>query len=444
MISFIKDLYIHLRFFLIAGMIIFLFVAAFAFPWILPIAKTALVIFIAVVVLDALLLFNQSVDVKCDRSLPNVFSLGNENTISIRLRNLSKNVLNLSIVDELPFQFQMRNNQHFRRLKPGQEEVIEELLRPVSRGEYHFGKVRIYVSTDISLLERRISFDLGRMIPVYPSIVDVKKYEFRATSKLSNYLGIKKIRRIGQSYEFEQISEYNPGDNYQSINWKATGKTRRLMVNKYTDEKSQPIYSFIDKSRYMKMPFNGMSLLDYAINASLVIANSALKKDDKAGLLTFSDKIESHVKADKRRNQLTKILDALYFEDETKYEANYEYMFTYIKKTISSRSLIFLFSNFDTIYALERVLPVLRKINKYHLLVVIVFENTELEEFYQTESKTVLDIYDHTIAQKVAFEKKQVIYHLQQHAIQVIYTKPEDLTLNTLNKYIELKSRGMI
>ena len=142
------------------------------------------------------------------------------------------------------------------------------------------------------------------------------------------------------------------------------------MVNKYTDEKSQPIYSLIDKSRYMKMPFYGMSLLDYAINASLVISNSVLKKDDKAGLLTFSDRVETYVKASKQRNQIGRILEVMYREGETKREANYELMYSYIRKNISSRSLLFLFSNFDTSFALERVLPVLRKINRHHLLVV--------------------------------------------------------------------------
>ncbi|MEM6830291.1 MAG: DUF58 domain-containing protein, partial [Bacteroidota bacterium] len=362
----------------------------------------------------------------------------------IHLQNNSKLPFTIELIDELPYQFQERYNSHQFHLKVNEEERIETLLRPVTRGAYHFGNVLIFIRTNLSIVERKISFDCEEMIPVYPSILDLKKYEFYTSKQLANFLGVKKVRRIGQSYEFEQISDYQKGDNYQSINWKATSKTRRLMVNKFTDEKSQPIYSFIDKSRYMKMPFYGMSLLDYAINASLIISNSALKRDDKAGLLTFSDQIESHVKSDKRRDQMSKILETLYRESETKKEANYERMFSYVRKSIPGRSLIFLFSNFDTLPALERVIPVLRKINKLHLLVVIVFKNTELEEFYKTPSRNVAEIYDHTIAQKVSFEKRQIIFQLRQHAIQVVYTKPEELSLNTMNKYLELKSRGMI
>ena len=371
-------------------------------------------------------------------------SLGNENHCEVLLTNKSNAPFKIELIDELPFQFQDRTNRESFRLDVGENKRIETLRRPVVRGEYDFGKIRIFISSRISILERRISFDVEQTVSVYPSIIDVKKYELRSSSRIANFLGVKKIRRIGQSHEFEQISEYQKGDNYQNINWKATSKTRKVMVNKYTDEKSQPIYSLIDKSRYMKMPFNGMSLLDYAINASLIITNSALKKDDKAGLLTFSNRVESYVKADKRRNQMSRILEVLYRESETKLEANYELMYSYVRKTISNRSLIFLFSNFDTMYALDRVLPVLRKMNKHHLLVIVVFENTELEEFYQSPAKDVGDVYNHTIAQKFAFEKKQVIHQLKHHAIQVIYTKPEELSINALNKYLELKSRGLI
>jgi uncharacterized protein (DUF58 family) len=194
----------------------------------------------------------------------------------------------------------------------------------------------------------------------------------------------------------------------------------------------------------MKMPFNGLTLLDYAINASLIITNTALKREDKAGLLTFSDQIETFIKADNRRNQLNLILSRLYKETEAKIEANYELLFSSIRKQISGRSLIFFFANFDSIYALERVLPVLRKINKLHLLVVIVFENEELENYHLSPASNVLDIYNQTIAHKFADEKRQVVGELKQYGIQLIYTKPEDLTLNTLNKYLELKARGMI
>ena len=78
--------------------------------------------------------------------------------------------------------------------------------------------------------------------------------------------------------EFEGVKDYIKGDDIRNINWKATAKKGQLMVNQFQDEKSQPVYSIIDKDRVMKMHFNGLSLLDYAINPTLVISNGLLEK----------------------------------------------------------------------------------------------------------------------------------------------------------------------
>lgn len=440
----LNNLYIHLRFFIITGVIIFTFAISFAFPILFPVAKTILILFIVIILLDGVLLFDRKHRLSVERRVSKIMSLNNENHISLFIKNDSNMEFRVLLIDELPFQLQERNNSFEFLIRKNENKTINYKIVPKQRGEYCFGKAHIYLTSNISLLQRRISSNIEQNIPVYPSIIDLKKFELQTTSKLSTYLGIKKVRRIGQSYEFEQISEFHQGDNYQHMNWKASSRVNRLMINRFTEEKSQPVYCFIDKSRYMKMPFHELSLLDYSINASLIIANTALNKDDKAGLLTFSNKIETLIKADNKRTQIQGILHALYKETETKMEANYELMYSQVRQSIVGRSLIFLFSNFDTVFALERVLPILRKLNKIHLLVVIVFENTELEDFYKSETKSTLDIYNQTIARKIAYEKKQVISILKQHAIQVMYTKPEELSLNTLNKYLELKSRGII
>ena len=128
----------------------------------------------------------------------------------------------------------------------------------------------------------------------------------------STEAGVKKIRKIGQSMEFEQIKEYVKGDDYRSINWKATARKEGLMVNNYTDERSQQIYCLINKGRVMKMPFDGMTLLDYAINASLVLSNVALTRQDKAGIITFEKSLDTFLQADKKPTQMNLLLESLY------------------------------------------------------------------------------------------------------------------------------------
>ena len=439
-----KNVYLSTRFFLVFGFVILLFVLSFPFPLLFPLAQTALAVALALVVLDILLVFNKNVRVKCRRRLPKVFSLGDQNFVKIELHNRSERWLRILLIDELPFQFQKRDFNIQLTLDPDEEKVITYDLIPLERGAYAFGAINLFMESRLGMVQRRYRHGYEMQVAVYPSIIQMKQFELRAFERITHRKGIKKMRRLGHSYEFEQIKNYVRGDDYRSINWKASGRRHQLMVNQYEDERAQQVYCMIDKSRVMKMPFEGLSLMDYAINTSLVISNIVLQKHDRAGLITFSDKIGTTIKADKKANQLNKILNALYKEEERSLEANYELLYHSARKLIKGRSLILLFTNFESNYALERVLPILRRINNLHLLVVIFFENTELKDFSEETVKNTEDIYLQTIAQQFITDKVQMVQKLRQYGIQAILTRPKDLSINTINKYLELKSRGLI
>lgn len=216
------------------------------------------------------------------------------------------------------------------------------------------------------------------------------------------------------------------------------------MVNQYEDERSQQVVMVIDKGRSMKMPFEGLSLMDYAINTSLAISNIALKKYDKVGLLSFSDKIGSTVKPESGSKQLRLIIERLYKEIERNNEANFELLYQASKQFLKRRSLMFLFTNFESFSSMQRVLPILRRINKHHLLVVIFFENTEIKDFANKEAGNTEEIYNKTIAMKFVEEKQLIVQELRQYGIQTILSRPEDLSINSVNKYLELKAKRMI
>ncbi|MDX1941767.1 MAG: DUF58 domain-containing protein [Saprospiraceae bacterium] len=439
-----KNLFLTNRFFWLLGALVVLFAGSFAFLYLFPMVQALFVLVLAIIALDIWMLFNKNVQVNADRELPKLFNLGDPNPVKLHLYNNSNIKLNISIIDELPVQFQIRDFEEKITLEPYEKRSIQYELRPTERGEYAFGAVNLFLSSTIGLVQRRLHFETEAKVPVYPSILQMKQFELRAFNRISQFQGIKKMRRIGHSYEFEQIKNYVRGDDYRSINWKASSRSSDLMVNQYEDERAQQVYSIIDKSRAMRLPFNGLSLMDYAINTSLVISNIALQKYDRAGLITFSDKIGSTVKADNHPTQLNKILQALYKEKERHLESNYELLYHAVRKLVNRRSLLLLYTNFESMYALERVLPLLRKINTFHLLVVIFFENTEIRDFARSKVETLEGIYHQTVAQKFLAEKSQMVQVLNQYGIQAVLTAPEDLSINTINKYLELKSRGLI
>jgi uncharacterized protein (DUF58 family) len=350
----------------------------------------------------------------------------------------------VQVVDEIPHQFQKRDVLFKLKMGIGKSERIQYELRPVKRGEYEFGLINVYVSTRLGLLQRRFKQGEHVKVPVYPSYLQMRKYQLMAISNRLSEVGVKKIRRIGHSMEFEQIKEYVRGDDYRTINWKATARKGQLMMNNYTDEKSQQIYCVIDKGRVMKMPFEELSLLDYAINASLVLLNVALLKQDKAGLISFAEKISAFLPAEKKATQMQSILELLYSQKTRYLESDFEKLYSAIRNRITQRSLIVLFTNFESLSGMQRQLPYLRRIAQHHLLLVVFFENTELKQLIDQPAKDLETIYTKTIAEKFAFEKKLIVKELQRYGILTILTAPKNVTVNTLNKYLELKARQAI
>jgi uncharacterized protein (DUF58 family) len=426
------------------GGLILSMMLSYAFPVLLVLAKTGCVLFLVMSCIDAILLNTKRVKIDAYRETPTVMSLGDDNEIKLIITNKSLLKLWVAVIDELPEQFQVRNFKLQVALLPEQSRTQTYTLRPVTRGEYAFGKIHTYLTTRLGIIRRRISISNETDVPVYPSIVQMKKYELRTFARTATEYGVKKVRRIGHSYEFEHIKQYIRGDDYRSINWKATGRRGHLMVNQYEDEKSQQVYCIIDKSRVMHMPFHGLSLFDYAVNAALVISNIVLGKQDKAGLITFAEKPKALIKAERSKTQLKKILETLYKEKEGVVEANYESLYMTVKNFVNGRSLLFLYTNFESTYALHRVLPQLRRLNDQHLLIVVFFENTEITTSTSASVETLEDMYTQITAEHFTLTKVQIAQQLRQLGILTVLTKPENLTVSSINKYLELKSRGMI
>lgn len=440
----LPSLYLHQRLYLALSAIVFVLLLGFPYPVFFTVGQFLLLSLFLLLCVDILLLFRDAKGLQGGRTCAERFSNGDENTVKIQLQNRYPFPVKVGVIDELPEQFQVRDFLMTTALQPAEAKELAYTLRPVKRGEYQFGRLLAFVSSPIRLVERRFAIAQPQLVSVYPSFLQMRRYEIMAISNRLAEMGVKKIRRVGHSREFDQVREYVMGDDTRLINWKATARRSSLMLNQYQDERSQQVYCLIDKGRAMKMPFGGMSLLDYAINASLVLSNIALLKQDKAGILTFGRRVATFLGAKGQKQQIVQILEALYREKTGYKETDFEQLYTVVNRRITHRSLLLLFTNFETLPAMQRQLPYLRLMAKMHLLVVVFFENTALRELLDKPALTTEEVYVKTVGEKFAYEKRLIVQELKRHGIQTILTPPEGLTVSTLNKYLEIKARGLI
>lgn len=439
--KYIGQLFLTNRFYVAGAICAALFIAAFFMAPLLIVAKYIFYILLALVLADYIFLFALGKTPNGQRVMADRFSNGDENKVTLIVTNNMPFPVQMEIIDELPEQFQKRDELTVVDFKARQQRKIVYSLRPITRGEYLFGDILLYIRSGLKLLMRRHRIEAATTVPVYPSFMQMRKYQLLSGTTIQSEQGSKRMRKIGHSMEFEQIKEYVAGDDIRTINWKATARKSSLMVNNYTDEKSQQVYCIIDKGRLMKMPFNELSLLDYAINSTLVLSNVCLQKQDRVGLLTFSNKMGNLLAADRKPIQMANILQLLYNQETAFLESDYEMLYMQIRNRIKQRSLLVLFTNFESLSGLKRQLNYLRSIAKHHLLLVVFFENSELTALAAKDAEDLEQVYLKTIAEKFAYEKRQIVKELMKYGILSILTPPEKLTINAINKYLELKAR---
>lgn len=440
----IPDINLNSRLLGAVFIIVALFALGFPYPIFFGFGQALLLLVIVLSVIDVVVLYFIKQPLSAERIMDEKLSNGDFNPVILKISGSFNFDATLKIIDEFPLQLQIRDTVFYLQGKRFVEKEIIYQIKPIRRGVYKFGKLHVFVSTFLGLINRRISLDLSKNVKVYPSFIQFKKYSFLAINNRLQEAGVKRTRQIGQSQEFEQIKEYVRGDDFRKINWRATARKNDLMVNQHQEEKAQNVYCLIDKGRLMQMPFDGLNLIDYAINSTLVVSGIAIGRGDKAGLVTFSNRIGSFIPAQSLPKQMHHISEALYNEKVEVIESDFLGLYKNVKYHIRKRSLLLMYSNFDSLISLKRQIKYLKAIGKEHLLCVVIFDNTEVNKMANTKAFRVQDTYQQTVAEKLQFDKKLIIKELNKNGIYSILTEPQDLTINTINKYIELKARGLL
>jgi uncharacterized protein (DUF58 family) len=408
------------------------------------IGRLLLVLFLVAVVADGVCLWPRR-GIRAGRQCSDRFSNGDDNEVRLWVENDYPFTIRLEIIDEIPPVFQRRDISFRLSLSAKSDrQAIVYQLRPVKRGIYGFGHLRVFAATRLGLLCRRYTCATPQDVKVYPSYLKLHQYEFLAIHQNLSETGIKRIRRVGHQTEFEQIKDYVQGDDYRTINWRATARRHQLMVNVYQDERSQQIYHLIDKGRVMQQAFRGMTLLDYAINATLVLSHVAVRKEDKAGLITFADQIDTMLTASRHAGHMQQMLETLYGQQTDFGETDFSALCVHVNKHVQRTSLLIVYTNFIGMVALRRQLPYLQQLSRRHRVLVVFFEDEELVDYASTPADSVEEQCRHIMAEKFIYEKQLMVSTLRQYGIYALLTAPDHLTVDVVNKYLEMKSQGLL
>lgn len=401
-----------------------------------------LALLIILILRDIFLLFVIGSPLEFTRKVPKKISNGDPNPIGVEFHNTGTLRLRVRLIENLPYQLQLFNFEKNYLLAPGETLSTTYSIRPALRGEYTWGPAILLIRPEYGgLLARKEEFHHEQTAACYPSFLQFTDTRLQVRSEDSSQ---NDVHRIGQSLEFEQIKEYAPGDDQRHINWKATARRGQLMVNRYQDERSQDIYCAIDMGRTMKMPFHGHTLLDYAINAALALTKTVIATHDKTGILAFAHEQSEFLPPAKDWRQFGKINEFLYKLETGFMESDFEHLYKFIRANIRRRSLIVLFTNFDSENALKRNFRYIKDIARHHLLVVVFFEDSQAKELVETEAQDTPGIYERAVSFDKLHKGHLLARELRKAGIRTVLSPPEKLGVQVINEYLGIKKQQIL
>lgn len=369
-------------------------------------------------------------------------SLFNRELISFEIYNKSPFELRIEIKDEIPdFHFEKEYDLVKAIIPSCVKKKIEYPIMPTKRGAFTFGKLHIRYTGRLKLCSKYFKAKTTREYKVYPNMENFKKYRLSICNNRMFKKSQQYLKMLGDGTSFESLREYVYGDEYKKINWKATARANKPIINQYQPEKNQHVYMFIDTGRAMSYTINGFRKLDLVVNTALVLSDIINQNGDQSAVLLFNTEVNNIVLPGKGVEHRKKIMETLYHIDYNNNTSNYGEAFRVYKRRERHRSIIFLFTDFATEEEAVIFLKEMPLITRNNIVIVILLKNESIERIKEAKIKDNQNIYNKGVAIEILHEREKIIKLLNHKGIYCIECPAEKLEYTAINKYIEVKNK---
>jgi uncharacterized protein (DUF58 family) len=375
------------------------------------------------------------------RILKQRLSLGVDNKITIRAANLGSRTLKMKLVDDAPSTFTIHNNNFDILLQAGQELELDYVVVPHRRGDYEFRNLHVEILGPWGLARRVYQVSASSFVKVYPNLKGVEQWALLTRKRHLAEIGVHKIRQRGEGSEFDQLRLYNRNDAFRSINWKATARRNLPITSIYQTEKSQSVVVLLDAGRRMAAWVGGLSKLDYAINASLLLAYVASVSDDNIALGVFNHDLKTWLPPRKGRMQYRRFMEKLYACEAELCYTNYRSSFLTLAQKMKKRSLVVIMTDVldpEGAAELKQAVSIFRP---RHLPLVVSLRDPALREIAERQPINASELYETVVAQEVFLDRRRMAREIQRQGVHTVDSAPEAFSVAVVNEYLRLKAR---
>ncbi len=281
-------------------------------------------------------------------------------------------------------------------------------------------------------------------------MAEVKKLHF-STKRIAdeNLLGGYRSAFKGRGIEFEDVREYAPGDDVRSIDWKVTARSGQPFVKRFREERELSVMIAVDVSASSHTGTAGQSRERLAAQIGAVFTMIAMQNNDKVGLVTYSDQLESYHPPKKARNSVWRIITEVMTPGQYNPGTDIDGMIQFLMKILKRRSVVILISDFFDPKACDN----LAQLAKRHDVTAVVIEDasdsqlpksglislrdpeTGKTHLVDTSSSKLRKAYD----EKMSYHKQALTQTLEKSGAGIIRLRTGHEFLPTIRQYFQAR-----
>ena len=404
----------------------------------------ALDVAIVLVALVDLALLPRASAFAAERQTSRIASLRKSHHVTLTVSNLRRRGFFLWVRDDVPQQFEADPAQFALRLAGRSRATLHYEMKASVRGSFELAVVHLCVRSPLGMWRQFVRCPAGSVVNVYPDMKQLSEYAVLARTNRLSLMGVRRTRRIGQDNEFERLRDFTRDDNYKHIDWRTTARRNKLTVKDFQANQSQRIVFLVDCGRMMTNEAAGLSLLDHALNAVLMLSYVALRQGDSVGLICFSDQIHTFVPIRGGMKQMNHLLHASFDRFPQHVESRYDQAFFYLSSRCRKRSLVVLISNIIDDVNAHQIGQHLSTLTGRHLPLGVLLRDRRIFEAADDPATRDHGSYRAAAAAEILTWRHRVLADLTHKGVLSLDVFPEDLTAPLVNCYMEVKARHLL
>ncbi len=400
--------------------------------------------------------------------LPEVVRLQKDRpgTVEVRIQNDAQDARRLRIGFAFPREIKPASDDREALLPAGAEfSRLDWAVTPARRGQYFLDRVYLEAVSPLGFWAARTSHALRSELRVYPNLFDERK-NVAAIFLKRGQLGAHAQRAAGQGRDFEKLRIYSPGDSLNEIHWKASAKRGHPVTKVFQVERTQEVYVIVDASRLsarqisvsksdatapqpetrnQKPETPETTVLERYVTAALILGLAAEQRGDQFGLVTFSDRVLSFVRAKSGQAHYAACRDRLYALQPQSVTPDFEELCSFIRLRLRKRALLIFLTALDDPMLAESFAKASELISRQHLMIVDMLQPPGAQPLFSNAAVTSIDdLYRHLGGHLQWNSLRELEKVLKRRGVRFALLDPEKLVAQVIGQHADVKRRQLL